>query len=150
MKNRIKTALCVPVFLGMMAASVLFAQEVKEDAKGQKDALHWSLGLSSEGNMNVPKGYALGSGLYGLIVFPDWVKTGRFSAGVKLLYSTEFKRYGLFDTALLFRWNFYDFSKPKKPDSGFFVQAEGGVSLGWNRKSSNPMVISLPPLIYKA
>ena len=56
MKNRIKTALCVPVFLGMMAASVLFAQEVKEVAKGQKDALHWSLGLSSEGNMNVPKG----------------------------------------------------------------------------------------------
>lgn len=100
--------------------------------------------------MNVPKGYALGSGLYGLIVFPEWVKTGRFSAGVKLLYSTEFKRYGLFDTALLFRWNFYDFSKPKKPDSGFFVQAEGGVSLGWNGKSSNPMVISLPPLIYKA
>lgn len=121
MKNRIKTALCVPVLLGMMAASVLFAQEVKEDAKGQKDGLHWSLGLSSEGNMNVPKGYALGSGLYGLI-----------------------------DTALLFRWNFYDFSKPKKPDSGFFVQAEGGVSLGWNGKSSNPMVISLPPLIYKA
>jgi len=35
MKNCIKTALCVPVFLGMMAASVLFAQEVNEEAKGQ-------------------------------------------------------------------------------------------------------------------
>ena len=142
-KNCIKAALCVPVFLGMMAASVLFAQEVNEEAKGQKDALNWSLGFSAEGNMNVPKGYALGAGLYGLIVLPDWVKAGRFSAGVKLLYSTEFKRYGLFDTALLLRWNFYDFAKLKKPDSGFFVQAEGGVSLGWNGKASKPFVFGL-------
>ena len=47
-RNYVKAALCVPVFLGMMAASVLFAQEVNEEAKGQKDTLHWSLGLSAE------------------------------------------------------------------------------------------------------
>lgn len=143
MKNCIKAALCVAVFLGGMAASVLFAQEVNEEPAEQKDVLHWSVGLSAEGNMNVPKGYALGAGLYGLVVLPDWVKTGRFSAGVKLLYSTEFKRYGLLDTALLFRWNFYDFAKLKTLDSGFFVQAEGGVSLGWNGKASKPFVFGL-------
>ncbi len=32
-KNYVKTALCVPVFLWIMGASVLFAQEVKEEAK---------------------------------------------------------------------------------------------------------------------
>ena len=83
MKNYVKTALCVAVFLGGMAASVLFAQEVNEEPAEQKDVLHWSVGLSAEGNMNVPKGYALGAGLYGLVVLPDWVKTGRFSAGAK-------------------------------------------------------------------
>lgn len=33
MKNYVKTVLCVPVFLWIMVASVLFAQEVKEEAK---------------------------------------------------------------------------------------------------------------------
>ena len=96
-KNYVKTALCVPVFLWIMGASVLFAQEVNEEPAEQKDVLHWSVGLSAEGNMNMPKGYALGAGLYGLFVLPDWVKTGRFSAGAKLLYSTGFKRYSLLD-----------------------------------------------------
>ena len=32
-KNYIKTVLCVPVFLWIMGAYVLFAQEVKEEAK---------------------------------------------------------------------------------------------------------------------
>ena len=142
-KNYVKTVLCVPVFLWIMGSSVLFAQEVEDEPKRKKDGLHWSLGISAEGNMNVPKGYALGAGLYGLVVLPDWVKTGRFSAGAKLLYSTEFKRYGLLDTALLFRWNFYDFAKFKTCDSGFFVQAEGGVSLGWNGKAAKPFVFGL-------
>jgi len=91
-KNCIKAALFVLVFVG---SSLLFAQEMNEEPKMQKDRLHWSLGLSFEGNMNVPKGYALGTGLYGMIVLPDWVKTGRFSAGAKLLYSTGFKRYSM-------------------------------------------------------
>ena len=142
-KNYVKTVLCVPVFLWIMGACILFAQEVEDEPKRKKDGLHWSLGISAEGNMNVPKGYALGAGLYGMFVLPDWVKTGRFSAGVKLLYSTEFKRYGLFDTAVLFRWNFYDFTKVKSCDSGFFVQAEGGISLGWNGKTAKPFVFGL-------
>ena len=139
-KNCVKAALCALVFLG---ASLLFAQEVEDEPKREKDGLHWSLGLSAEGNMNMPKGYALGAGLYGLFVLLDWVKSGRFSAGVKLLYSTGFKRYGLLDTAVLFRWNFYDFAKFKTCDSGFFVQAEGGVSLGWNGKTAKPFVFGL-------
>ena len=139
-KKYVKAVLCALVFL---SGYLLFAQEAEEKSTGQKDRLHWSLGLLAEGNMNVPKGYALGAGLYGMFVLPDWVKTGRFSAGVKLLYSTEFKRYGLFDTAVLFRWNFYDFTKFKTCDSGFFVQAEGGVSLGWNGKTAKPFVFGL-------
>jgi len=139
-KNCIKAALFVMVFLRGL---FLFAQETNEETKMQKDRLHWSLGLSVEGNMNVPKDCALGTGLYGMVVLPDWVKVGRFSAGAKLLYSTGFKRYSLLDTALLFRWNFYDFEKLKKVDSGFFFQAEGGLSLGWNRKASKPFVFGL-------
>ena len=139
-KNCIKAALFVLVFVG---SSFLFAQEMNEDSKVQKDRLHWSLGLSAEGNMNVPKSYAFGTGLYGMIVLPNWVKAGRFSVGAKLLYSTGFKRYSMLDTALLFRWNFYDFAKLKKPDSGFFIQAEGGVSLGWNRKALKPFAFGL-------
>ena len=65
MKNCIKAALCVPVFLWIMGASVLFAQEVEDEPKRKKDGLHWSLGISAEGNMNVPKGYALGAGCNG-------------------------------------------------------------------------------------
>ena len=91
-KNYVKTVLCVPIFLWIMGASVLFAQEVEDEPKREKDGLHWSLGLSAEGNMNVPKGSALGAGLYGMFVLPNWVKAGRFSAGAKLLYSTGFKR----------------------------------------------------------
>ena len=64
-KNCVKAALCALVFLG---ASLLFAQEVEDEPKREKDSLHWSLGLSAEGNMNVPKGYALGAGLYGMFV----------------------------------------------------------------------------------
>lgn len=131
------------VFLEMMGGSFLFSQDVKDEPRMQKENLNWSLGLLAEGNMNVPKGYALGTGLYGMIVLPDWVKTGRFSAGAKLLYSTGFKKYGMLDTALLFRWNFYDFAKLKTPDSGFFIQAEGGLSLGWNGKASKPFVFAL-------
>ena len=67
-KNYVKTVLCVPVFLWIMGASVLFAQEVEDEPKREKDSLHWSLGISAEGNMNVPKGYALGAGLYGMFV----------------------------------------------------------------------------------
>lgn len=92
-KKYVKAVLCALVFL---SGCLLFAQEAEEKSTRQKDRLHWSLGLLAEGNMNVPKGYALGAGLYGMFVLPDWVKTGRFSAGVKLLYSTEFKRYGSF------------------------------------------------------
>ncbi|EPF37983.1 hypothetical protein HMPREF9732_00140 [Treponema denticola SP32] len=33
MKNYVKTVLCVSVFLWIMGASVLFAQEVKAEAK---------------------------------------------------------------------------------------------------------------------
>ena len=124
-KNCVKAALCALVFL---SGSVLFAQEVEDEPKREKDGLHWSLGLSAEGNMNMPKGSALGAGLYGMFVLPNWVKTGRFSAGVKLLYSTECKRYSLLDTAVLFRWNFYEFAKFKTCDAGFFVQVAGGVS----------------------
>ena len=139
-KTYIKAVFFMLLLLG---SSFLFAQEMNEEPKIQKDRLHWSLGLSLEGNMNVPKGYALGTGLYGMIVLPDWVKVGRFSAGAKLLYSTEFKRYSMLDTALLFRWNFYDFEKLKKADSGFFIQAEGGVSSGWNGKAPNAFVFGL-------
>ncbi|EPF27823.1 hypothetical protein HMPREF9195_02324, partial [Treponema medium ATCC 700293] len=49
-KNYVKTALCALVFL---SASLLFAQEVEDEPKREKDGLHWSLGLSAEGNMNV-------------------------------------------------------------------------------------------------
>ena len=82
-KNCIKAALFVMVFLRGL---FLFAQETNEEPKMQKDRLHWSLGLLLEGNMNVPKDCALGTGLYGMVVLPDWVKVGRFSAGAKLLY----------------------------------------------------------------
>ena len=36
MKNYVKTALCVPVFLWIMGASVLFAQEVEDEPKRKK------------------------------------------------------------------------------------------------------------------
>lgn len=110
-KNYVRAALCVFVFLEMMGGSFLFSQDVKDEPRMQKENLNWSLGLLAEGNMNVPKGYALGTGLYGMIVLPDWVKTGRFSAGAKLLYSTGFKKYGMLDTASFIPLEFLRFCK---------------------------------------
>ena len=109
-----------------------------------KTAFNWSAGLLAETNMNAPKGYAFGSGLYFLFMFPDTGKAGRFSAGIKGLYSTDFKRYRIADTVLLLRWNFYDFAKHKS-DGGFFIQAEGGAAFGWNGENaaSKPVVFGL-------
>ena len=49
MKNYVKTVLCVPVFLWIMGASVLFAQEVEDEPKREKDGLHWFLAFRRKG-----------------------------------------------------------------------------------------------------
>ena len=99
-------------------------------ADRDKKTFNWSLGLLAEANMNSPDGYAMGAGLYTLFMLPLKLKIGHLSLGAKALYSNDFKKHHIFDAALLFRWNFYDFSKIKKRDSGFFIQLEGGAVFG--------------------
>ncbi|MGI5066981.1 hypothetical protein [Treponema putidum] len=101
-----------------------------------KKTFNWSLGLLAEANMNSPDGYAIGTGLYTLFMLPLKLKIGHLSLGAKALYSYDFKKHHIFDAALLFRWNFYDFSKIKERDSGFFIQLEGGAVFGL--KESEP------------
>ena len=101
-----------------------------------KKTFNWSLGLLAEANMNSPDGYAMGAGLYTLFMLPSKLKIGRLSLGAKALYSNDFKKHHIFDAALLFRWNFYDFLKIKERDSGFFIQLEGGAVFGL--KESEP------------
>ena len=105
-------------------------------ADRDKKTFNWSLGLLAEANMNSPDGYAMGAGLYTLFMLPSKLKIGRLSLGAKALYSNDFKKHHIFDAALLFRWNFYDFLKIKKRDSGFFIQLEGGAVFGL--KESEP------------
>ena len=105
-------------------------------ADRDKKNFNWSLGLLAEANMNSPDGYAIGTGLYTLFMLPLKLKIGHLSLGAKALYSNDFKKHHIFDAALLFRWNFYDFSKIKKRDSGFFIQLEGGAVFGL--KESEP------------
>ena len=105
-------------------------------ADRDKKTFNWSLGLLAEANMNSPDGYAMGTGLYTLFMLPLKLKIGHLSLGAKALYSNDFKKHHIFDAALLFRWNFYDFSKIKKRDSGFFIQLEGGAVFGL--KESEP------------
>ncbi|EMB47903.1 hypothetical protein HMPREF9729_00245 [Treponema denticola ASLM] len=88
-------------------------------ADRDKKTFNWSLGLLAEANMNSPDGYAMGTGLYTLFMLPLKLKIGHLSLGAKALYSNDFKKHHIFDAALLFRWNFYDFSKIKERDSGF-------------------------------
>ena len=105
-------------------------------ADRDKKIFNWSLGLLAEANMNSPDGYAMGAGLYTLFMLPLKLKIGHLSLGAKALYSYDFKKHHIFDAALLFRWNFYDFSKIKERDSGFFIQLEGGAVFGL--KESEP------------
>ena len=106
-------------------------------ADRDKKTFNWSLGLLAEANMNSPDGYAMGAGLYTLFMLPLKLKIGHLSLGAKALYSNDFKKHHIFDAALLFRWNFYDFLKIKKRDSGFFIQLEGGAVFGL--KESEPL-----------
>ncbi|UTC91004.1 hypothetical protein E4N87_10040 [Treponema denticola] len=105
-------------------------------ADRDKKTFNWSLGLLAEANMNSPDGYAMGTGLYTLFMLPLKLKIGHLSLGARTLYSNDFKKHHIFDAALLFRWNFYDFSKIKERDSGFFIQLEGGAVFGL--KESEP------------
>ena len=105
-------------------------------ADRDKKTFNWSLGLLAEANMNSPEACAMGTGLYTLFMLPLKLKIGHLSLGAKALYSNDFKKHHIFDAALLFRWNFYDFSKIKERDSGFFIQLEGGAVFGL--KESEP------------
>ncbi|UTC74473.1 hypothetical protein E4O03_09645 [Treponema sp. OMZ 792] len=105
-------------------------------ADRDKKTFNWSLGLLAEANMNSPEACAMGAGLYTLFMLPLKLKIGHLSLGAKALYSYDFKKHHIFDAALLFRWNFYDFSKIKERDSGFFIQLEGGAVFGL--KESEP------------
>lgn len=105
-------------------------------ADKDKKTFNWSLGLLAEANMNSPEACAMGTGLYTLFMLPLKLKIGYLSLGAKALYSYDFKKHHIFDAALLFRWNFYDFSKIKERDSGFFIQLEGGAVFGL--KESEP------------
>ena len=103
-------------------------------ADKDKKTFNWSLGLLAESNMNSPEACAMGTGLYTLFMLPLKLKIGHLSLGAKALYSNDFKKHHIFDAALLFRWNFYDFSKIKERDSGFFIQLEGGAVFGLKEK----------------
>lgn len=105
-------------------------------ADRDKKTFNWSLGLLAEANMNSPEACAMGTGLYTLFMLPLKLKIGHLSLGAKALYSNDFKKHHIFDAALLFRWNFYDFSKIKERDLGFFIQLEGGAVFGL--KESEP------------
>ncbi len=134
-----KKLLTVVLAIFMLILPLIAENETEPKAdKGQSEELlvsnnyvsYWSLAALIEANMKTPKGYAVGTGLYTAFALPDFVKTGRFLAGLKALYSYNPDNYHTFNTNLLFRWT-YDFSK-KQPDSGIFVQAEPGFALGWN------------------
>ena len=89
--------------------------------------------------MNSPEACAMGTGLYTLFMLPLRLKIGHLSLGAKALYSNDFKKHHIFDAALLFRWNFYDFSKIKKRDSGFFIQLEGGAVFGLKEREPSKL-----------
>ena len=108
-------------------------------ADRDKKTFNWSLGLLAEANMNSPDGYAMGTGLYTLFMLPLKLKIGHLSLGAKALYSNDFKKHHIFDAALLFHWNFYDFSKIKKRDSGFFIQLEGGAVFGLKEREPSKL-----------
>ena len=108
-------------------------------ADRDKKTFNWSLGLLAEANMNSPDGYAIGTGLYTLFMLPLKLKIGHLSLGAKALYSYNFKKHHIFDAALLFRWNFYDFSKIKERDSGFFIQLEGGAVFGLKEREPSKL-----------
>ena len=108
-------------------------------ADRDKKTFNWSLGLLAEANMNSPDGYAMGTGLYTLFMLPLKLKIGHLSLGAKALYSNDFKKHHIFDAALLFRWNFYDFLKIKKRDSGFFIQLEGGAVFGLKESETSKL-----------
>lgn len=109
----------------------------------------WSVGFLAEANMNVPKSYVFGTGLYTLCILPARGKAGTFSVGIKGLHSSDFKRYRMVDTAFLLRWNFYNPIKRKNAkttdDAGFFIQAEGGAAFAWNGQNvvTKPFVFGL-------
>ena len=104
-----------------------------------KKTFNWSLGLLAEANMNSPEACAMGTGLYALFMLPLKLKIGHLSLGAKALYSNDFKKHHIFDAALLFRWNFYDFSKIKERDSGFFIQLEGGAVFGLKEREPSKL-----------
>ena len=108
-------------------------------ADRDKKIFNWSLGLLAEANMNSPKACAMGTGLYTLFMLPLKLKIGHLSLGAKALYSYDFKKHHIFDAALLFRWNFYDFSKIKERDSGFFIQLEGGAVFGLKEREPSKL-----------
>ncbi|MGI5095594.1 hypothetical protein E4N98_10695, partial [Treponema denticola] len=108
-------------------------------ADRDKKTFNWSLGLLAEANMNSPDGYAMGTGLYTLFMLPLKLKIGHLSLGARTLYSNDFKKHHIFDAALLFRWNFYDFSKIKERDSGFFIQLEGGAVFGLKEREPSKL-----------
>ena len=108
-------------------------------ADRDKKTFNWSLGLLAEANMNSPEACAMGTGLYTLFMLPLKLKIGHLSLGAKALYSNDFKKHHIFDAALLFRWNFYDFSKIKERDSGFFIQLEGGAVFGLKEREPSKL-----------
>ena len=108
-------------------------------ADRDKKNFNWSLGLLAEANMNSPEACAIGTGLYTLFMLPLKLKIGHLSLGARTLYSNDFKKHHIFDAALLFRWNFYDFSKIKKRDSGFFIQLEGGAVFGLKEREPSKL-----------
>ena len=108
-------------------------------ADRDKKIFNWSLGLLAESNMNSPEACAMGTGLYTLFMLPLKLKIGHLSLGAKALYSNDFKKHHIFDAALLFRWNFYDFSKIKERDSGFFIQLEGGAVFGLKERDPSKL-----------
>ena len=110
-------------------------------ADRDKKIFNWSLGLLAEANMNSPEACAMGTGLYTLFMLPLKLKIGHLSLGAKALYSNDFKKHHIFDAAFLFRWNFYDFSKIKERDSGFFIQLEGGAVFGLKESEPSKLFI---------
>ncbi|EMB23393.1 hypothetical protein HMPREF9723_00531 [Treponema denticola OTK] len=108
-------------------------------ADRDKKTFNWFLGLLAEANMNSPEACAMGTGLYTLFILPLKLKIGHLSLGAKALYSNDFKKHHIFDAALLFRWNFYDFSKIKERDSGFFIQLEGGAVFGLKEREPSKL-----------
>ncbi len=96
--------------------------------------------------MNAPEKYSVVTGIMGLYTFPDTIKTGRFLLGGKSSYSYNPANYHMFNAALLLRWT-YDFTG-RQPDSGLFIQPEGGFAFGWNgqNKAESPFAYVLGQL----